>query len=295
MSGILRRFRGLAIALAVLAISAGRGLRRRAPVLTGRAPGRDGRSSGPTSRQGRQPTRTPTSDEEPAEDATRTTRATRRTRPRPPKARPRLTAPRRATTARSSRRPPSWRPPTGSRTTARSSRASPRWTRPVDPATVTIERASPQTAAAEGRQARARRPRPSAPRRRQGRKRAEPRPGRGHRATPNAQGQGRRRGAPPATPRAPQGHRDHIPHFALAQWGGRTHEAGAVMAPASSFPEAGRRLAVGVPGPDDGDRVLEPELGDRQVLGEVGPVGAADGGQDVRGSGSHPAGPRRRR
>ena len=52
--------------------------------------------------------------------------------------------------------------------------------------------------------------------------------------------------------------------------------------PGSSCDSAGRRSAAGrelVPGvvaPDHRDRVLEPELGDRQVLGEVRPVGRAD-------------------
>ena len=47
--------------------------------------------------------------------------------------------------------------------------------------------------------------------------------------------------------------------------------------------------------PDDGDRVLEPELGDRQVLREVRPVGRADRPADVRAAAGRRPGPRRRR
>ena len=56
----------------------------------------------------------------------------------------------------------------------------------------------------------------------------------------------------------------------------------APRAPASLLLVGGGALAVRVPGPDHGDRVLQPELGDRQVLRQVRPVHGPDGGQDLR-------------
>ena len=67
-------------------------------------------------------------------------------------------------------------------------------------------------------------------------------------------------------------------------------------APASRCDRGSEAGSVGrSPRPDEGDRVLELELGDRQVLREVGPVDLRDRPHDVRRAQDRRRGPRRRR